>query len=133
MVCADEVANDVGQVVLVGQLDAFRDVADNHLRTLHIGQSVVWVVARLVLSEIDGLHDFADVVIEGTRTDELALGPDLVGYLCCQVAHLYGVLEGAWRYLAHASQQVFVHVAELNEGDVRREAERLLNDIEQGV
>ena len=43
------------------------------------------------------------------------------------------MLEGAGCHLAHASQQLFVHVGQLNECDVRCVAERLLDDVEQGV
>ena len=69
------------------------------------------VHAGLVLGEVDGVGGLADIVIEGPGAHQLALGPNLVGYLGGQVAHLYGVLEGAGSHLAHAAQQFLVHVA----------------------
>ena len=45
VMCADEAGDDVGQIIFVGQFQSFSDVADNHLCALHVGQSVVRVVA----------------------------------------------------------------------------------------
>ena len=69
-------------------------------------------------------------MIERARTHELALGTNLVGYLGCQVAYLYGVLESAWCYLAHTSQQILVHVREFDERDVRRKPKGFFDDVE---
>ena len=133
MVGGDEVADDLRQVILVGQLQTLGDVADEHLGTLDVGLALVGIHARLVLGEVDGVLGLADVVIECARAYQLTLGVDLVGNLGGQVAHLNGVLEGARRHLAHAAQQLLVHVGELDERDVRREVEGLLHDVEQGV
>ena len=43
------------------------------------------------------------------------------------------MLEGARGHLTHLAQQFLVHVGEFDEGNVRREAEGLLEQIEQGV
>lgn len=134
VVGGDELADDGGQVVLVGQFQTFGDVADNHLRTLDAVETLVRIdAARLVLGEVDGVLNLAYVVVEGARAHQLALGANLACYLGRQVAHLDRVLEGARCHLAHAAQHLFVHVGKLNERDVRREAEGLLDDVEQGV
>ena len=63
MVGLDEVLDLLRQVILVGQLDAFGDMADEHLGTVNIGEAVVRIDANLVLREIGGIHDLTDVVV----------------------------------------------------------------------
>ena len=74
-------------MVLLGQAQSFRDVADDDGRALRVRQFVVRVEARLVLREIDRVLHLSDVMVERPRTHQLRLGPNLVGYLRSQVAH----------------------------------------------
>ena len=76
-------------------------MADNHLGTVDGAHLLVGIYTRLVLCEIDGIGNFADIMIEGTRADELALGINLSGNLCGEVTYLDGVLESAWCHLTH--------------------------------
>ena len=110
VVGGNEVAYDVGQVVLVGQLQSVGDVTDDDLCAVNVRQVLVRIKARLVLGEVDGVLYLSYVVIQGTGTHQLRLGTNLVGYLGSQVAHLYGVLERAGSHLAHAAQHVLAHV-----------------------
>ena len=133
VVGGDKFADYLRQVVLLSHLDTLGDVADDHLGAVDGTHLLVGVDTRLILCEIDGIGDLADVVVEGTSAHQLTLGSDLIGNLCGEVTHLDGVLESAWGHLTHLAQQFLVHVGELDEGDVRREAEGLLQKIEQGV
>ena len=110
VVCRDKVADDLWQVVLVGYLQSLGDVADDDLRTLNVRQHLMWVDARLVFCEVDGVRQLADIVIERSCTYQLGLSSNLVGYLTSQVSHLDGVVERAGGYLAHLAQQLAVRV-----------------------
>ena len=55
VVGGDEVANDLGQVVLVCHLHTFCHVTDDQLGTLNVRQHLVGIDTRLVFSEIDGV------------------------------------------------------------------------------
>ena len=134
VVGGDEVLDDLGQVVLLGQLHAAGDVADDHLGALFVGQVLVRIDATpLVLGEEHGVLHLADVVVEGAGTHQLALGPDAIGRLGCQVGHLHGVLEGTRHGLGHAAQQRVVDVGQLDQRHVRGEAEGLLQHKQQRV
>ena len=133
MVRGDELLDDIGQIVFIGQLQALGDMADNHLGTFDIRHIGMRIHTRLVLGEINGIKRLSDIMVEGTSTYQLTLRADLIGNLCSQVAHLDGVLEGAWGHFAHAAQQFLIHIRQLDERDVRREAEGFLNEIEQRV
>ena len=106
----DKVLDNIGQVVFLCQFQTFRHMTDDHLGTLHEGHALMGIDARLVLREIDGVQDLADVVVIGSGTHELALCADLIGNLCCKVTHLDGMLEGAGGYLAHTTEHFLVHI-----------------------
>ena len=72
-------------------------------------------------------------MVEGSGAHQLCVAVNLSGYLCGEVSHLYGVVEGAGCLFAHAAENVLVGVRELDEGDVADESECLLDDVEQGV
>ena len=55
MMCGDEVADNLRQIVFVGHLQTLGDMADDILCRLDIGEHLVWVDARLVFGEIDGV------------------------------------------------------------------------------
>ena len=71
VVCGDEVADDFRQIVFVGHLQTLGDVANDILCRLNICEHFVGVDARLVFGEIDGVGEFTDVMIQGTRTNQL--------------------------------------------------------------
>ena len=133
VVCGNEVADDLGQSFFVCHPQSFGDMADDDLCTLYVRQHLVRVDARLVLGIVYGVGQFADVVVEGTCTHQLSLGTNLVGYLARQVGHLDGVVEGAWGYLAHATQQRTVGVGEFDECDVAGKSEGFLDEIKQRI
>ena len=76
---ADEVLDNLGQIVLFRQLDTVGDVTDDDLCTLFIAQALVRIDARLVFGEERRIHHLADVVIERTGADQLAVCTDTVG------------------------------------------------------
>ena len=133
VVRGDEVADDLWQVVLLGQAQSLRDVADDDGRALRVRQFVVRVEARLVLREIDRVLHLSDVMVERPRTHQLRLGPNLVGYLRSQVAHGDGVLECARRLLAQFAKQRVVCIGKLEERHRRGESEGLLDHQHQGI
>ena len=90
-----EVLHRLGQLVFVGQLQSVGHVADDDLCALLQWEAVVRVHPRLVLGEEHRVLQFADVVIQGARTHQLALGHQVVGHLGSQIGHLHAVLEGA--------------------------------------
>ena len=133
VVRGDEVADDLWQVVLLGQAQSLRDVADDDGCALRVRQFVVRVEARLVLREIDRVLHLSDVMVERPRTHQLRLGPNLVGYLRSQVAHGDGVLECARRLLAQFAKQRVVCIGKLEERHRRGESEGLLDHQHQGI
>ena len=133
VVRADEVADHGRQVVLVGQLQAFGDVADDDARAAFLVKTVVRVHAALVLSEEGGVAHLANVVVERAGTHELRLCPDFVGHLCREVCHLQGMDKCALRHLRHAAQNAVVGIGKFHERHAGGEAEGLFDEIEQGV
>ena len=129
----DEITNDLGQIILVSHSQTFRDVTDDNLRTVDVAQRLVGIDARLVLGEVDGVRQFSNVMIQGTGTDQLGFGANLVGDLTCQIRHLDGVVEGAWCHLTHASKQGTIGIGKLNERNVAGESKGLLDNIQQRI
>ena len=130
MMGGDEIANDTGQIVSLGHLLTLGNMADDHRRTLYLGEIVVRTHSRLVFGEINGIEHLSDVVIQSTSAHQLALCPNLIGYLSSKIAHLDGVLECAWSHLTHATKQRIIGVRQFNEGYVGGETESLLDDIQ---
>ncbi len=134
VVGGDEILDDFGEVVLLGQLQAVGHVADDHLRALLVGQVLVRVdAARLVFGEKHGLLHLADVMVEGAGTHQLGIGADGIGCRRRQVGHLHGVLEGARHGFGHPAEQGSVDVGQLHQCDVGREAEGLFHQEQQRV
>ena len=88
---------------------------------------------RLVLGEVDGVAHLSDVMVECTRSDQLAFGSDFFGNLSRQVGHLQRVLEGAGSHLAHLLEQRVVRVGQFDERDVGHESECLFYQVEQRI
>ena len=133
MMRGNEVLDDAWDVGFLGEFQSFRHMADDDLGTLQVGELVVWVDASLVLREEDWVHHLADVMIQGSCTYQETVGMDAVGYLCRQVAHRDGVLEGAWGYLTQVAKQTLVGVRQLKEGDVGDESEEFLDEVHQWI
>ena len=109
-------------------------MTDDHLSTIYTGELVMGIdTSRLVLSEIDRILHLADVMIECASTHQLRIGTNLTCYLGSKVSHLNTMLESAWSHLTHTSQQVLIHVAQLNQRNIRDESEELLYQIKQGI
>ena len=91
---------DLGRagVQLAGQLDAFLDVVDDDQRA-HAGRQVLVDVELLVLvlDEVLGHLDLADVVVEGPGLDQQGVDADLLGRLLGQRGDDQRVVVGAGR------------------------------------
>ena len=109
-------------------------MTDYDLRTLNICQAIMRIDStRLILGEIDGVLHLTNIMIQGTRTHQLRVTTYFASYLGSQIAHLNTVLERTRSHLAHASQQVLIHVAEFYERYVRNKAKELLEEIEHRI
>ena len=91
------------------------------------------VLPVLVLGEEDGILELADVVIEGTGTDQLRPGSQPVGHLGCEIGYLHAMVEGAVGFLGKTSKQGIVDVLKLDERDDAGKAENALDGDEQQV
>ena len=81
------------------------------------------VPPSLVLGEEHGVGHLSYVMIECSRAHEKAVGAYLAGYFGSQIAHGYGVLEGAGHGFGHAAQQRIVDVGQFDQRHVRGKAE----------
>ena len=133
VVSGDKVLNHVGQIILLSQFDALCDMTDDHLGTVDRAHLLMGIHARLVFGEVDGVEDFPDIMVQGACAYELAFATDLIGDFCSEITHLDRVLECARSYFAHLAEKRLVHVRQFDKGNVRREVESLLNQVEQGV
>ena len=89
MVLGNQVLDDLGQVSILGNLEAVAHVVDDNLgAVLGAHQVVVRVLADLVLGEEGRIFGLADVVVECSGTHELHVGSDLERCLAGQVGHL---------------------------------------------
>ena len=110
--------DDVGKVVLFGDVHSFGNMADNNACTLLVRHVVVWVVPCLVLGEENRVGHLSNVVIERSCAHQQTVRLYAVGNFGCQVAHGDGMLEGARCHFAQVAQQAFVGVGEFEEGNV---------------
>ena len=134
MVSGDEILDYFGEIVLLGQLQPVRHMADDDLGTLLIAQILVRIDStRLVLGEEHRILHLADVMIQRSGTYQLAFGSDAVGRFCRKVGNLHGMLEGAGNCLGHAAQQAVVDVGQFDQGDIGGKAKRLFHQEEQGI
>ena len=75
MVSGDEILDYFGEIVLLGQLQPVRHMADDDLGTLLIAQILVRIDStRLVLGEEHRILHLADVMIQRSGTYQLAFG-----------------------------------------------------------
>ena len=134
MVSGDEILDYFGEIVLLGQLQPVRHMADDDLGTLLIAQILVRIDStRLVLGEEHRILHLADVMIQCSGTYQLAFGSDTVGCFRRKVGNLHGMLEGAGNCLGHAAQQAVVDVGQFDQGDIGGKAKRLFHQEEQGI
>ena len=73
------------------------------------------ILPILVLGEENGSVQFAYVVVEGTRTHQLAFGSQGIGYLGSEISHLHGVLEGAGSLFGQTAEHFVVGVGEFHQ------------------
>ena len=134
VVLADDIDHAVVQFVFQRQIDTFFDVRNDDERTHGWREVVVRIdAARHVLGEIFRLHEFADVVEiranaadGGVRTDGFRAGFGEVG-------HGKAVMVGAGRFKRHALEQRMVEVGRFQPGDVRGDAENVLEHWENSA
>ena len=93
-------------------------MADHDLRGERRLHSVVRVLPALVLDEVLGPLDLADVVVERRGVGEHGVGADRRAAALGQVGDHQRVLEGARRLEGEAAQQRQVGVGELDQRDV---------------
>ena len=89
MMLRDEVHNDLRQLLLHGTAQAILHVFD-HDAGAEVGrESLVGILSSLILGEECRIVDFADVVVEGTGTEQLRVCPNGVCSLGGKTAHLH--------------------------------------------
>lgn len=133
MVCGDEVLDDAWQIEFLGKLQSFRNVADDDLCALQVGELVVRIDTSLVFGKEYRIGHLADVMIERTGTYQQTVGMNTVGNFGSQVSHGDGMLEGARSYLAQVSEQSLVGVGKLEECHVGDESKHLLDEVHHRV
>ena len=84
---ADEAAYYLRQTGLVGKLQAVGNMVDDYSRAAFGRQGIVGVYSVLVLGKEGRVHDLAYVMIEGTGSHELYVGPNACGGIAGEVAH----------------------------------------------
>ena len=82
-----------------------------------------------VLNEAHGVVHLADVVVQGSRTDELNVRAHRPGNCICHVHNLQGVLEGSRSLLLKLVEQRVGCVAEFAQAIYRDQIEYLLEKI----
>ena len=101
VVLANELVDDRGQAIFAGEFDAVLDVADDDQEAHGGGEFVVAVGAAggLVLDEVEGLGELADIVIVSADAAEQAVGADGVAGGFGEDADGEGMMEGAGGFL----------------------------------
>ncbi len=69
-----KVLDDAWQIEFLGKLQSFRNVADDDLRALQVGELVVRIDTSLVFGKEYRIGHLADVMIERTGTYQQAVG-----------------------------------------------------------
>ena len=110
---ADELMDDPGEAVLAGKFDAVFDVADDDEQAHGGGEFVMAVgAAGLVLDEILGLGELADVVVIGPdAAEEAVASADGVAGGLSEGADDERVIEGAGSFGGEAFEEGLVEVA----------------------
>lgn len=129
----DEVLDDAWQIEFLGKLQSFRNVADDDLCALQVGELVVRIDTSLVFGKEYRIGHLADVMIERTGTYQQTVGMNTVGNFGSHVSHGDGMLEGARSYLAQVSEQSLVGVGKLEECHVGDESKQLFDEVHQWV
>ena len=80
-------------------------MTDHDLCTLFVAQVLVRIdPSRLVLGEESRILHFSDIVVQSSRTYELAFRTDADSCFCRKIGYLHGVLESSWYRLGHLAQ-----------------------------
>ena len=103
----DEISDHSRQAMPFRQFQTLVDMGLQHRRTrFRIIEGVVGIgTVFLIFDEPVGSMQFADVVIEGSRSDQVHIGTDGPCPLFGQAADHQGVLKGAGRLAGQAPQQ----------------------------
>src|SRR5688572_10833690 len=126
VVFADEWDDASRKLVLLGQLESFHDMVADDRRAGRRLELVVRVTAlRLVLDEVLGLLQLADVVIERTDPREQPVRADRIGGALGEVRDGDRVRVRARRFEREAAQQRPVEVGPFEQREVRVDAGKL--------
>ena len=110
MVSTDKIFYYLWKVVLVGQSHAVSHVTDDNLCTLLVAQLVMRVHARLIFGKEGRVQHFPNIMIHGSRTYQLAIGPNTVGSRSSQIRQLKGMLECARCHFRHLTHQFIIDI-----------------------
>ena len=133
VVLRDEGGDLVRQPYLARELEAVGDVAGDDARALLRPEAVVRVVAGLVLDEVFGRGQLADVVVEGADAREQGVGADGAASLFGELADGVRVLVRAGRAQGQLAEDGQVGVREFEQANVRQDAEERFVDGEQAA
>ena len=133
MVGKDKLTNEGGKIGFLGHFQTFGYVTDDDTRTFLIRQALVGINAHLVFGEKHRGFHFPNVVIKCSRTHQQTVCSNAIGYLGRQVTHGDGVLERAWRHLAHLPKHSLVGVGEFEKRNVGSKTKGALDNEHQGI
>ena len=114
----DRVADRLRQLVRSSQLEPGLDVVGHDQRRHPRRQVVVRIGAALVLDEVLGLRELADVVVVAAHARQQWVGADRLGRRLGEVRHGQRVLERARRLDRETLEQRQIGVRQLEQADV---------------
>ena len=134
MMGTDKVDDGYREAGFFGNFHTIGNVFDDDARTLFVGQVVVRIdTSLLVFGKECRIYHLANVMIEGSRTHQSAVGSNLIGYLRSQITHCDGMLECARRHLTEVAQQPLIGVRQFYERDNGDKSKRLLHKKHQRI
>ena len=108
-------------------------MTDDDLCTLVERELVMRIDSALILCKESRITHLADVVIEGSRTDQLGIGTDTCSRFGSQDRYLQRMLERTGTGLAEPFQGGCIDVGQFHQGDARHIAEGFFQHIDQDV
>lgn len=130
---ANEIYDDVRELVFLRQFYPLPDVSDDDFCTFDVAQFVVGRSRRaLILGEILRIGDLADVVVQSSCADQQGVSTNEFCGVLSKVSNLHGVLERTWGFFREAFEQWVVRVGEFEECKVRDYAEGTLEEVNEG-
>ena len=132
VVAADGIADQTVQPVCPGKTQAFDDMAQNDLSTPGGSQlAVELIAAAVVLNEITGVFQFADVMEKRRCLGFEGIGTDGVGGIFGKGRHGHGVKKSAGGFTLHPLKQRMVVIAEHHKGHIGGNIENKLKEKDQ--